>query len=174
MKQTGKRKRVLAISSGGGHWVQLLRLQPAFEGTDVTYATVLPSSRSDIEGEFVAFGQIPDATRWDKFKLPLLAWKLFVIILKSRPNVIITTGAAPGFLALVIGRFMGCRTCWIDSIANVEELSLSGRKAKRWSTLWLTQWEHLATSEGPRYIGNVIADTEDANGSADAPEGTER
>ena len=151
---------MLAISSGGGHWVQLLRLRPAFEGADVTYATVLESSRSDIEGDYVAFRRIPDATRWDKFKLPLLAMRLFVIILQTRPDVIITTGAAPGFLSLVIGRALGCRTCWIDSIANIEELSLSGRKARRWSTLWLTQWEHLAGPSGPSYAGNVISDGE--------------
>ncbi len=33
-------KRVLAIASGGGHWVQLLRLQPAFAGLDVAYCSV--------------------------------------------------------------------------------------------------------------------------------------
>ena len=88
--------------------------------------------------------------------------------------MIITTGAAPGFLALVIGRVMGCRTCWIDSIANIEELSLSGRKARRWSTLWLTQWKHLARSEGPRYVGNVISDDDDAETPAHVPAGDDR
>jgi len=32
-KMMVKRPKVLGISSGGGHWVQLLRLRPAFEGT---------------------------------------------------------------------------------------------------------------------------------------------
>ena len=31
-------QRVLAISSGGGHWIQLLRLRPAFAGADVHFA----------------------------------------------------------------------------------------------------------------------------------------
>ncbi len=35
-----RRVRVLAVASGGGHWVQLLRLRPAWEGCDVAYATV--------------------------------------------------------------------------------------------------------------------------------------
>jgi hypothetical protein len=30
-------KKVLAVASGGGHWVQLLRLQPAFVHHKVTY-----------------------------------------------------------------------------------------------------------------------------------------
>ena len=37
----GDKKRILALSSGGGHWVQLLRLRPAFDdGCEVTFATV--------------------------------------------------------------------------------------------------------------------------------------
>ena len=45
-----KRPRVLALSSGGGHWVQLLRLRPAFEGSDVTYATVSRGYEPEVDG----------------------------------------------------------------------------------------------------------------------------
>jgi hypothetical protein len=30
---------ILAVSSGGGHWVQMQRLAPAFAGADLHYAT---------------------------------------------------------------------------------------------------------------------------------------
>ena len=46
------RRRVLAVASGGGHWVQLLRLRPAFEGCDVTYACVRPAYADDVPGEY--------------------------------------------------------------------------------------------------------------------------
>ena len=36
--------RILAVSSGGGHWVQMLRLRPAFAGAEVHFASVAPSS----------------------------------------------------------------------------------------------------------------------------------
>ena len=42
------------------------------------------------------------------------------------------------------------------SIANAEELSLSGAKAGSCADLWLTQWPHLAREGGPRYLGNVL------------------
>ena len=35
-----RRPKLLAVSSGGGHWVQLLRIAPAFENCDVTFVTV--------------------------------------------------------------------------------------------------------------------------------------
>jgi hypothetical protein len=79
------------------------------------------------------------------------------IILRERPDVIISTGAAPGYFALWIGRrLLGARTIWIDSIANVDRLSLAGAKAGRVADLWLTQWPHLAKPGGPAFAGAVL------------------
>jgi hypothetical protein len=41
---TTSTKTILAIASGGGHWIQLLRLKSAFEGHRVIYASVDPDS----------------------------------------------------------------------------------------------------------------------------------
>lgn len=151
-----KRKptKILAVSSGGGHWVQMLRLRPAFEGCRVCYVTVRRSYSSDVPGE--RFRVINDATRWNKAGLAWMALRLLVIILLERPSVIISTGAAPGYFAFRIGRLLGARTIWLDSIANVESLSMTGQLVRRHAGLWLTQWEHLATPEGPACKGQVI------------------
>ena len=85
-----------------------------------------------------------------------LAARITWIVIKVRPDVVVTTGAAPGFFACLIGRLTGCRTAWIDSMANVCELSMSGRAAGRWSDLWLTQWKGLSGDEGPHYRGAVL------------------
>jgi UDP-N-acetylglucosamine:LPS N-acetylglucosamine transferase len=151
-----KKKRLLAVSSGGGHWVQLQRMSKAFEGCEVSWMTVRKGYRVDLEDQTDRFFVIPDATRWNKIGLIILLVRVMVVIARVRPHAIVTTGAAPGLLALMVGRILGCRTCWIDSIANMEEMSLSGKKAKRWSTLWLTQWSHLSSTEGPEYHGSVL------------------
>jgi UDP-N-acetylglucosamine:LPS N-acetylglucosamine transferase len=79
------------------------------------------------------------------------------IVLKFRPNTIVTTGAAPGVFAVRIGKMLGARTIWIDSIANSEELSLSGRLVRKHVDLWLTQWPHLVGAyPGLQYFGSVI------------------
>ena len=108
------RLRVLAIASGGGHWVQLLRLRPALAECDVTYVSVDKCYRSEI------------------------------------------TGAGPGYFAVRLGKLFGMKTIWIDSIANVERLSLSGRQVEPYADLWLTQWSHLAGVGGPRYAGAML------------------
>lgn len=148
------RRRVLAVASGGGHWVQLRRSVEAFADADVAYATVSDAYRAEV-GE-ARFYRIRDATRWDKLGLLATAFQLAVVLLRERPHVVFSTGAAPGLLALALGRLFGARTIWLDSIANIDELSLSGRRAGRIAHLWLTQWPHLAREEGPEYAGAVF------------------
>jgi UDP-N-acetylglucosamine:LPS N-acetylglucosamine transferase len=152
--ETSPRLRVLLIASGGGHWVQLRRVAPAFSDHDVIYATVNAAYRSDVGGN--RFYLINDATRWNKIGLVRTALQLLRLILREKPDLIISTGAAPGYLALRIGRLLGAKTVWIDSIANVETLSLSGHRVRRYADVWLTQWPHLAKPDGPHYAGAVL------------------
>lgn len=149
------KKRIVAVASGGGHWVQLRRLQAAFAGHDVAFATVHAEYRRDIP-EGARFYLIRDATRWDRFGLLVLAFQLLLIMLRERPQVVISTGAAPGYFALRLGQLFGAHIAWIDSMANVEEVSMSGRMIGPRSDLWLTQWPHLAKDNGPKYMGAVF------------------
>ena len=156
-------RRVLAVASGGGHWVQLLRLRPAWQGCRVTYVTTDPGFRAELEADAAAAGEprpgyhvVVEANRWQKLRLVRSLLQLSWILLRVRPHAVITTGAAPGYFALRLGKMLGARTAWIDSIANAEELSLSGRKAGRYADLWLTQWEDLARPDGPCYRGAVL------------------
>jgi hypothetical protein len=50
----------------------------------------------------------------------------------------------------------GARTVWVDSIANVECMSMAGMRVKKYADLWLTQWAYLAKPEGPNYRGAVF------------------
>jgi UDP-N-acetylglucosamine:LPS N-acetylglucosamine transferase len=147
-------RRILAVSSGGGHWVELLRLRPALEEDHVVYVTVQRAYADQVPGRRVYV--VNDATRWNKTALALMAMRIAYVIMRERPEVIVTTGAAPGYFALRIGRLFGARTIWIDSIANADDVSMSGRLVRPYADLWLTQWEHLAGQDGPEYAGAVV------------------
>ncbi|MFG0274868.1 MAG: UDP-N-acetylglucosamine--LPS N-acetylglucosamine transferase [Phycisphaerales bacterium] len=154
MTATARKRRILAISSGGGHWVQLNRLRPAFDGHDVAWVSVNPAYRADVEsGRYFV---VPDATRWDRVRLVLMILKVMWLLVRIRPHVIVSTGAAPGYIALRLGALLGAKTVWLDSIANVERLSMSGEKIGPHADLWLTQWKHLAREGGPAWRGSVL------------------
>lgn len=146
-------KRILAIASGGGHFVQLLRLRAAWDGHRVTYATVHAASAVDVApAPLLVFR---DVNRADWWRLPLTLWDVAIILLKVRPHVIITTGALPPLLALALVQPFGVRTLWVDSIANSEILSGSGRHAGKVATQVITQWPALAQGKVDHW-GSVL------------------
>jgi UDP-N-acetylglucosamine:LPS N-acetylglucosamine transferase len=154
MAEESSNIRILAVSSGGGHWVQLLRLMTAFEDCDIAFVTVNDAYRMQVPGR--RFYALNDATRWNKIGLVTMALRLAAIVARERPRIVISTGAAPGYVALRLGHLIGAKTIWLDSMANVECLSLSGQKIKGHADLWLTQWDHLAVPGGPHYAGSVL------------------
>jgi len=149
-----EQKRVLAIASGGGHWQQLMRLQPAFEGQHAIYVTTNAAYSVDVPGSDLFV--VTDANRDHPLKLIRTAFETLLRVVRARPDVVISTGAAPGLFAIIFGRFVGARTIWVDSIANAEAVSLSGRIAAKFAHLVLTQWPHLAQPDGPQYHGSIL------------------
>jgi UDP-N-acetylglucosamine:LPS N-acetylglucosamine transferase len=149
-----RKQRVLAVSSGGGHWVQLLRVRSAFDGCDVAFVSVSRQYEPQVRPS--RFYAVRDATRWDKFGLLVQAFQLATILIRERPDVVISTGAAPGYFAIRLAKLLSKRTVWIDSIANVEKLSMTGELVGRYADLWLTQWLHLARPQGPYFMGAVL------------------
>lgn len=147
-------RHILAVASAGGHWQQLMALRPAFEGHRVTYMTTLEGLADRFDAAPAV--TVPDCNR----DTPLLALRGAAVIalrlIRLRPDVVISTGALPGVIALAVGRALRARTIWVDSVANAEELSASGRLARRFADLHLTQWPEVAEAEGSSYAGSLL------------------
>lgn len=153
------RPHVLAVASGGGHWAELRRLQPVWAGADISYAVTDAGYRRDLDADPeppAGFFVVPDANKTQKLRLIGLAIAMLIVVLRTRPDVVISTGAAPGYFALRFAKMLRARTIWIDSIANAEEISVSGMLVRPYSDLWLTQWPHLAREDGPHHAGAVM------------------
>lgn len=121
----------------------------------VTYVSVTREYAADVAGaEFFA---VRDANRWSRWSFAVLAWQLLRVCWRVRPDIIVTTGAAPGLIALIIGKYLfRARTLWIDSIANCQRLSGSGRMALRLADVCLTQWPSIEKDGRPAYWGAVL------------------
>jgi UDP-N-acetylglucosamine:LPS N-acetylglucosamine transferase len=144
---------ILAVASGGGHFVQLKGILTQFSHEELHYVSTIekPILNSDSSYSKVIDCNISSIGR------VLFCFVQFVkVFFKVRPEIVITTGAAPGFLALVVGKIFGCKTVWIDSIANADQLSLAGQKARIFADVWLTQWPELSSPHGPDYVGSVL------------------
>lgn len=145
----------MVATSDGGHWVQMRRILPAFSGFELVCVGTEPRADPDLGA--VRYYAVRNVSRANAHALPVLVWQLARAIRRERPDAVVTTGAGPGLIALALARYLaGSRTVWIDSIANTERMSLSGRMAGRVADAWLVQWEHLARPEGPHYWGAVL------------------
>jgi hypothetical protein len=153
-KVKSKPKKVMAIASKGGHWIQLKRLEPVWYDQDVVFITSDKSLKCHVVNQ--KFEAVIDANMDQKGRLLVLSIQILWKVLKNRPDIIITTGAAPGFFAIVWGKVFGAKTVWLDSVANADEISLAGRKVRKFADVWLTQWAELETENGPKFKGRVF------------------
>lgn len=148
------RPKLLACGSGGGHWIQLLRMRAGFDRHDVHYVSTFANY-----AEMVApapLYTVPDASRADPWKfVPVFARALWIMA-RVRPRAVVTTGSMPMLAFLILGRLTGARTLWIDSIANAERLSSSGRLARRLAHQVVSQWPDVAAREGVECWGAVL------------------
>ena len=145
--------KILAIASIGGHWTQLMRLKSLFLDIDVDYVSTNSDLKSTVDG--AKFYTVADGNRWNKLGLIKCFFDLIIVIMRSKPDVIITTGAAPGVFAVFIGKIFNLKTIWIDSIANCDEISMSCKIVSILASKTYTQWEHLST-KNIIFKGNIL------------------
>lgn len=147
-----KKLKVFAVASIGGHWVQLLRIAKALE-KEFDYMSTHEKCATMVEGR--VYYSMNDFSRWDFYKMfPELLHSIYIIC-KEKPSIVITTGAAPGLVCLFAAKICGIRTVWIDSIANVEHISFSGRIASKFASRIYTQWPSLAGNK-VIFAGNIF------------------
>lgn len=122
-------KKVLLVASHGGHWVQMRKIAVAFDGMNVHYL----STTRDVESEIspAPLVTVKDANLTDKFGLVPMALKVLWIILKLRPDIILSTGAAPGFLLLLGGSCLVQRLSGLIVLLMLKNCQSLGKKFVR-------------------------------------------
>ena len=145
-------RRILAAASGGGHWQQLSAVTSELAGHEFTWLTTHENPAPDAG----ITHRCADADSTQPVALIHMAMRVFRVTRQVKPEVVISTGAAIGFFAVLFGRFTGAHTIWVDSLANSRRISLSGRLARHICHLHLTQWPSLADGRTTKYWGAVI------------------
>lgn len=144
--------KVIFVSSPGGHFVQMSLLATNFEGCVVVSTYQKCPSLLQVDKYY----KINDFSRDNPKVIFSVLYSAFSILLNEKPRLVITTGAAPGFVFVIIAKLFGIKSLWIDSIANSGKLSMSGRLAAFFGVVVLTQWPGLADGKRVIYQGSVI------------------
>jgi UDP-N-acetylglucosamine:LPS N-acetylglucosamine transferase len=158
-KRDPKPIRLCVGASAGGHMNQLLKLlehtrlwpvQPAF------YLTTL----DELAGKLSERGPVyvlGECNRHHPFKALRTLYRSFRIVLRERPDAVVTTGSMPLMLFCLFAKLFRAKVVWIDSIANIEKLSVSGRCARCFADLILSQWPQVAKKyKRVEYVGTLL------------------
>lgn len=154
--KTKKQNKICLAASAGGHLSQLLKIAPVRQGYDIFCLTTMEAVR----GKLQPFGPVTVVGECNR-QHPMRVFKVFVrcvkVVVREKPDIIISTGAAVGCITCFLGKLVGSKIIWMDSITNVERLSLSGRMVRYIADLFLVQWPELADKyHKVEYVGAVI------------------
>ncbi|NKB37207.1 MAG: hypothetical protein GKR93_08565 [Gammaproteobacteria bacterium] len=143
-------------ASSGGHSSQLFKLlefQNDWSVKPSLFISTLEQYRATLEKRGSTY-IIGECNREHLIKLLAVLFRTFFIVAKERPDVIITTGALPMAAFCFWGKLFGAKIVWIDSIANVNSLSMSGAFVRHFADLFIVQWPELASKySGVEFVG---------------------
>ncbi|MEM7275107.1 MAG: UDP-N-acetylglucosamine--LPS N-acetylglucosamine transferase [Actinomycetota bacterium] len=151
----GGRKRVLFVSSSGGHLSQLLQLRPWWARHERLWVTFdLPDARSKLEDETMIPAFHP-TTR--NLRNMLRNTPLAVRTIRGfRPDVIVSNGAGVAVPFFVVARILGVPTVYLEVYDRIDSRTMTGRLCAPLATEFLVQWpEQQALYDGSALVGPV-------------------
>lgn len=154
-------KKVIFISSTGGHLNELLQLKELFNCTDYLLITEKTKSNMKLQEtyenhvKYLVFGSKSHLLAYC-FKFPYNILKSLIYYLQFRPHFIISTGAHTAVPMCYIGKLFGSKIIYLETFANIKSKSVSGKLVYPIADLFLVQWESmLELYPNAKYVGGV-------------------
>ncbi|RBP58218.1 oligosaccharide biosynthesis protein Alg14 [Alkalibaculum bacchi] len=140
------KKKVMFISSVGGHLTQLLQLKELFDEYDYKIVTektkITEKMRDEHDMSYLLYGARNYPVRYI-FKFIANFFKSVFLFLQYRPDCIITTGAHTAVPMCYIAKLFGKKIIFIESFAKTSSPNLSGKLVYPIADLFIVQWESM-------------------------------
>ena len=143
-----KKKKVLFISSTGGHLKELLQLKKLFGKYDSYLITEKTDSTKKLKDEYkekmgyMVFGT-KDHMLTYPFKLLTNCFISVYYFVKIRPKYIVTTGTHTAGPICYLGKIFGSKIIYIETMANINRKTQTGRLIYPIADLFIVQWESM-------------------------------
>ena len=141
-------KRVMFVSSTGGHLNELLQLKSMFDKYDYQIVTERTKTNVELKKDYgdhisyVIYGT-KDHMLTYPFKLLLNCFICLFLYFKYHPDYIVTTGAHIGGIMALIGKIFGSKIIYIETFANIRSKTITGKLVYKFADLFLVQWESM-------------------------------
>jgi UDP-N-acetylglucosamine:LPS N-acetylglucosamine transferase len=146
-----ERRRVLFVSSSGGHLAQLLQLRSWWIHHERRWVTFdLPDARSKLEGETLIPAYFPTTRSIvNLVRNTPLARR---VLEDFGPDVVISNGAGVAIPFFAMARLMGIPTVYLEVYDRIDSQTLTGRLVQPLTTRFCVQWPE----QQDLYPGSVL------------------
>lgn len=142
-----KNKKVLFISSTGGHLDELLQLKKLFSKYNSYIITEKTKSTISLKNEYQNVNYLVYGTKDHLisyiFKFIYNMIKSLILFIKIRPSVIVTTGTHTAVPMCYIGKIFFRKIIYIETFANSSSKTLTGKLIYPIANVFIVQWESM-------------------------------
>lgn len=131
--------RICFVSSSGGHWEQLQKLEPLinkYEGFFVTEKT-----QYEVSGCKYFMLQTDLKDKLMPFKMLRNAMYTLYIWVKERPDFVITTGTMVAYPFYLLAILFKKKFIFIETFGRANMPTVAGKRMERHADLFIVQWE---------------------------------
>ena len=154
-------KKVLFISSTGGHLSEMLQLKDMFNRYD--YKIITEKTKSNLKLKkyygnrisYLVYGTKDHKLSYP-FKLLYNCFKSLYLYLKIHPDYIITTGAHTAGPMCLIAKIFGSRVIYIETFANINTKTITGKLLYPVSDKFIVQWDSMKKLYPNSIVGGWI------------------
>lgn len=147
-----RKPRICFVSSSGGHWEQLQKLQCLGDKYESIYVT----EKTRFEAVLANYLMLQTDLK-DKFMPFKMLWNTFyscVIWIKHRPNFVITTGTMVAYPFYLLAVLFKKKFIYIETFGRANMPTEAGKKMEKYSNLFIVQWEsQLKFYDKAVYVG---------------------
>lgn len=141
--------RILFTSSTGGHLEQLKVLvnELEFEKEVERYVLI---EKSPFENKFKNAKEVFYLIQQDRkekmflFKFAKNILTAFQVLSKLKPDFLISTGAGATLPVIILSKLFGTKVIYIESLAKINSLTLTGRICNKFTNRFYVQWNELS------------------------------
>ena len=153
-------KKVIFISSTGGHLSELLQLRPLMDEYDSYLITEKTKSNISLKNKFNNVHYLIYGTKKHIFRY-IFRFSLNILIslyyfIKIRPSVIITTGTHTAVPMCYIGKLFGSKIIYIETFANSKTKTMAGKIVYPIADTFIVQWESMLKLYPKAILGGWI------------------
>lgn len=141
-------KKVMFISSTGGHLSELLQLSPLFTKydsylvTEKTKSTVYLKEKYPGKTYFLVYGTKSHLLPY-LFKFMYNIFRSLFLMIKINPDVVVTTGTHTAVPMCYIAKLFRKKVVFIETFANSKSKTKAGSMVYPIADVFIVQWESM-------------------------------